>query len=168
MVGEEIKSYGLKSSSLPYYLGAFMSVERERVTVISPFISNFDIPDVTPDFKLGKDQQSSFFGALCHLSHIGVEIMIYTKKTDLREILEKNGAIAKFTRIKSTNDLHEKFFITTKFFYKGSANLTHYGMYENIEDCAFGLVSENASYLRGTVHEIDSVSKEVTQRSGTK
>lgn len=167
MTGEKIVSYGLSSSSLPYYLAAFMATERREVTIISPFISQFYIPPLDPRFQLYGDSETSFFGAISFLPTIGVRINIFTTEGYVARITEKLRPLPEKVYIKIVPELHEKFFITSDFFYKGSANLTYNGLYENIENCEIGLVEMNERYVRGILQQIESTSKKLPRGMGS-
>ena len=159
MVEEKIVSYGLSSSSLPYYLATFMSIETQEVTIISPFISQFKIPPLDKRFKLKNEDSTSFFGALASLSSLGVRVSIFTTEGYVTKISKYFNQSTQKVRIRVVPELHEKFFISSEFFYKGSANLTYSGLYANIESCEIGLVKTNNMYIRSILQRIERSSK---------
>jgi hypothetical protein len=163
MAGEKITSFGLNSSSLPYYLATFMSIESEEIIIISPFISQFSIPPIDKRFTLPGEGETTFFGAIASLSIAGVRINIFTTEGYVRKIVEYLDPLSQKVHIKIVQELHEKFFITSNFFYKGSANLTYSGLYENIENCEIGLVDMNEGYIKSRLQEVEHTSKNVSK-----
>lgn len=159
MKQETIKSYGLKSKSLAFFLAEFMAIETSQVFIISPFISQFPIPPIDLEFKLGQEQFTSFFGAISMLQKRGIKIEIFTTDGYVSRIIDAIGKESKNISIKIINKLHEKFFITSNYFYKGSANLTYSGLNANLENCEIGLVGENKEYLKRIIHEVNSASR---------
>ena len=164
MAGEKIISFGLNSSSLPYYLASFMSIESEEIIIISPFISQFPIPSIDKRFTLLGEGETTFFGAIAFLATAGVSVNIFTTEGYVRKIIQYLGPLSPKLHIKIVQELHEKFFITSNFFYKGSANLTYSGLYENIENCEIGLVDMNEGYIKSRLQEVEHTSKNVSKR----
>ena len=165
MAGEKITSFGLNSSSLPYYLATFMSIESEEIVIISPFISQFSIPPIDKRFTLPGETETTFYGAIAFLSASGVRINIFTTKGYVSKILAYFHPLPQELHVKIVPELHEKFFITSNFFYKGSANLTYNGLYENIENCEAGLVNMNERYIKSKLQEVERTSKNVARGS---
>lgn len=146
--------YGLISSSLPFYLAQFMAIEDREVVIISPYISEFPILPVDKR----KQSNSTFFTALENLMHMGIKIRVFTTLKYAKKFLDPEARKNKLLTIKISNAVHEKFFITSTFFYEGSANLTYSGLYKKIENCSIGLVSDNSERLKGVVYEIEGAS----------
>lgn len=143
--------YGLISNSLPFYLAQFMAMEEREVVIISPYVSEFPIPPVDQR----RQSNSTFYTALKNLMDIGIKIRVFTTQAYAENFLDPESRKNKMLTIKISNALHEKFFITSTFFYSGSANLTFSGLYKKIENCSVGLVSDNSEHLKGIIYEIE-------------
>lgn len=144
-------SYGLVSSSLPFYLAQFMALEDKEVVIISPFIGDFPIPPIDKR----NDSISTFYGALKNLIKNEIKIRVFTTQEYAKKFLDAETRKDKLLTIKISNAVHEKFFITSTFFYSGSANLTFSGLFKKIENCSVGLVSYNSEFIKRIVYEIE-------------
>lgn len=158
MSDEKIVSYGLKSSSLPFYLSEFISLERRVITIISPTISDFNVPYIDRRFQADSHKPFTFFSALKEAMKTGVKVRTYSLRGGVDEFLDFDGVDKSMLQAKVTEKVHEKYFITSDFFYKGSANLTYHGTYVKIEGIEVGLVKENRDYTRRIIYNIDGES----------
>lgn len=161
MKEERIVSFGLKSDSLPFFLAQFMAFEEKKIIIISPYITQFNLTRVDLESKEVEDSQTSFFDLISKLTRSGIKITIYTTKGYAEKLIKSNDF--KFKRgnleMRVADNLHEKFVITSFFFYKGSANITYSGLYNKIENCEIGLVKDNQQYLNKVVYELEGQSK---------
>ena len=128
-----------------------MAIEDREVVIISPFIGDFPIPDLDKREK----SNSTFYTALINLMHDGIKIRVFTTQDYAKKFLDPETRKNKLLTIKISNAVHEKFFITSTFFYVGSANLTFSGLFKKIENCSIGLVGDNSDYLKRKVYEIE-------------
>lgn len=121
-----------------------MAFEEKEIVVISPYISDFPMPLIDKRRVISEKSENSFFQTVSQLLKVGISFRVFTTEGYARKFLSEKERKTYNLTIKVCPEVHEKLFITSTLFYRGTANLTYSGLYKKIEDCYIGLYNLNS------------------------
>jgi hypothetical protein len=122
--------------ALPYLIPLLYLLEEKEAHVISPWISNVTLLPPPNPFTKFEQQISLLNFAKKMRTATGVDTVFYVRdKKEFCDDEKFRNELEQNFDVKENRALHAKAIVTKRLMYVGSANITHLGLYVNIERC---------------------------------